>query len=90
MGFGKKVLQQSRCANEVEAWALLHELQMAWDLGIRRLIVEIDSLSVYNWEKGLKELENSLSNVIQECNKNWMVSLKHVYREGNNRQPRWP
>ena len=38
--------------------------------------------------KGLQHTEDSLSNVIQGCKewlyKNWMVSLKNVYREGNH------
>ena len=37
--------------------------------------------------KGLKEIENSLSNVIQEYktwfDKNWMISIMLVYKEGN-------
>ena len=67
--------------------ALVYGLKMACEMGIRKLIVEIDSLQVYSWVKGVNGIENSLSNVIQECrfwlNKSWVVSIKHVYREGN-------
>ena len=53
----------------------------------RRLIIELDSLTVYRWIRGLEEINNSLTNVIQECmdyiNKDWSISIKRVYREGN-------
>ena len=44
--------------DEAEAWALLHGLQMAWDMGIKRLIVKTDSLSVQLGERfeGIREL----------------------------------
>ena len=38
------------------------------------------------WIRGLEEINNSLTNVIQECkdyiNKDWSISIKRVYREG--------
>ena len=37
---------------EAETWGLLHGLRMAWDLGARQLLVEIDSLGVFNWVTG--------------------------------------
>ena len=53
----------------------------------RRLIIELDSLKVYRWIRGLEEINNSLTNVIQEyydyLNKDWSISIKHVYRDGN-------
>ena len=33
---------------EAETWLLLHGLRMAWDLCARQLLVEIDSLEVFN------------------------------------------
>ena len=60
---------------------------MAKENGARRLIIELNSLIVYRWIKGLEEINNSLTNVIQECkdyiNKDLSISIKHVYREGN-------
>ena len=60
---------------------------MARENGARRLIIELESLTVYRWIKGLEEINNSLTNVIQECkdyiNKDWSISIKHVYKEGN-------
>ena len=40
---------------------------MARENGARRLIIELESLIVYRWIKGLEEINNSLTNVIQEC-----------------------
>ena len=72
---------------EAESWALLQGLKMARENGARRLIIELDSLAVYRWIRGLEEINNSLTNVIQECkdyiNKDRLISIKHVYREGN-------
>ena len=83
---GNEVLQSPcmRCSfiEEAEAWALLFGLRLAWDLGFEKIIVEVYSLLVFNWVKGLKEIDNSLSNVIQECktwpHKNWMMNLTRV------------
>ena len=49
-----------RSIEEAKAWTLLFGLWMAWDLGFKKILVEVDSLSVFNWVKGLKEIENSL------------------------------
>ena len=72
---------------EAESWALLQGLKMARENGAKQLIIELDSLRVYRWIRGLEEINNSLTNVIQECkdyiNKDWSTSIKHVYREGN-------
>ena len=40
---------------------------MARENGAKRLIIELDSLTVYRWIRGLEEINNSLTNVIQEC-----------------------
>ena len=60
---------------------------MARENGARRLIIELDTLKVYRWIRGLEEINNYLTNVIHEgndyINKDWSISIKHVYREGN-------
>ena len=85
-----QIRQSGRVGNgvlQIETWAFLFGLKMAWEMGSKKLIVKINSLEVYSWVKEINVIKNSLSNVIQECrvslNKSWVVSIKHVYREGN-------
>ena len=72
---------------EEKSWALLQGLKMVRENEARQLIIELDSLTVYRWITGLEEINNYLTNIIQECkdyiNKDWSISIKHVYREGN-------
>ena len=60
---------------------------MVRENGARRLIIELDSLTVCRWIRGLEEINNSLTNVIQECkdyiNKDWSINIKLVYKEDN-------
>ena len=49
--------------------------------------METNSLTVYRWIKGLEEIVNLHVNMIQEC-KHWLekdrvISVKHIYKEGN-------
>lgn len=53
--------------NEAEMWGLLHGLNMAWKIGARNFLVETDSLTVYNWVKGVTDLCCTHANVVQEC-----------------------
>ena len=34
---------------EAEIWALLFGFQLAWERGVRRLRIEVDSLLVFQW-----------------------------------------
>ena len=72
---------------EAKSRALLQGLKMVRENEARQLIIELDSLTVYRWIRGLEEINNYLTNIIQECkdyiNKDWSISIKHVCREGN-------
>lgn len=69
-----------------EAWGLLHGLAMCWNLGLRKNEVESDELQM------IQKLGN---NKRQHCSaepwktleammsRDWQISLKHIYREGN-------
>ncbi|KAL4389146.1 hypothetical protein AHAS_Ahas03G0015900 [Arachis hypogaea] len=35
-------------AFQAELWGLLHGLRTAWELGLRRIVFEIDARAVYN------------------------------------------
>ena len=50
-----------------KTWALLHGLKMAWDSGVRNCIIEMDSLTVLNWIKGVAEVFCSHANLVHEC-----------------------
>ena len=72
---------------EAETWALLQGMQIAWENGVTKLIVEGDSLVVIRWIKGTEESMDSLSNIIQErkelLQRDWMPIIRHIHREGN-------
>ena len=40
---------------------------MVWDAGVRKCIIEMDSLIVLNWVKGVKEVICSHANSMHEC-----------------------
>ena len=52
---------------EAETGALLKGLEVAKDLGVTKLIVEVDSLVVYNRINGLEDAVVEHANVIQAC-----------------------
>ena len=64
---GFSIRMQCTSVEVIETWAFLYGLKMAWEMGIGKLIVEINSLEVYSWVEGINVIKNSLSNVIQEC-----------------------
>lgn len=39
---------------EAETWAIIKGLELAWDKGIRRMVVECDSQKVVNWINDLR------------------------------------
>ena len=72
---------------EAVTWALLQGFKMAWENGVIKLIVKVDSLTVYRRVKGMEEALTSHANMIQECQewlaRGWIITFKHIYREGN-------
>lgn len=69
-----------------ELLAILQGLKLAWDLGIRRVHLETDSLT--GLELVMKEPRGSPHhNVIQEIRKQikqqWECKVSHIWREGN-------
>lgn len=72
---------------EAELWGLYHGLQMAWNVGCKKIIVEMDSLIVLQlMQKDLMET-HPLKVLIVCCQqflqRDWIVKFQHVYREGN-------
>nr|XP_025625612.1 uncharacterized protein LOC112717904 [Arachis hypogaea] len=73
-------------AFQAELWGVFHGLNMAWDLGMRRIIIETDSVEVYKEiSKGRKTQNyNSLVREIQKLkDKSWEIKFMHTHRSGN-------
>lgn len=72
---------------KAELWGLLDGLNIAWDRGFRRVEVELDSLFVVNVVQQEGEAANDFSSIVQSIKellgRDWMVNLKHVFREAN-------
>ena len=70
-----------------EIWGLISALYLAWDRGIRRLILEADSKLAINFVKEGVHDHHPLSGLVAHArrllNQNWEVKLSHVFREGN-------
>ena len=70
-----------------ELWGIYQGLLLAWDRGIRLLMVEVDSLCVTQLLQRRDDIHNAcypLVKGIQELlSRSWQISVKHIYREAN-------
>ncbi|CAA7029753.1 unnamed protein product [Microthlaspi erraticum] len=86
---GGFALNIGRCnAPMAELWGLYYGLCIAWEKGITRLEVEVDSLMVVGFIKtGICDT-HPLSSLVHLCHgflmKDWEVRIAHVYREANH------
>lgn len=85
-GFGMMI---SSCSVTLaELWGLYQGILLAWDLGIRRLRIEMDSLCATQMLAKQLVLTNEFSYIIyaikKYLNKDWQVFISHVYREVNS------
>lgn len=65
-----------------ETWVVI----LAWDKGHRRITLETDSLLLHNMIKGkthLKCLTPMLQPIAEILSRDWVVEVKHCYREAN-------
>ncbi|KAK3220956.1 hypothetical protein Dsin_014926 [Dipteronia sinensis] len=62
---------------ETEQWGMFEGLYMAWNSGVRKVIVETDSLVTVQLLSIDTNTNHPLFSLIQNC------IVKHVYREGN-------
>lgn len=71
-----------------ELWGEYYELFIAWDRGIRRVEVEVDSESVVGFLKTWIQDSNPLSFLVRLCygfiSRDWTVKISHIYREANH------
>ncbi|XP_061373781.1 uncharacterized protein LOC133316100 [Gastrolobium bilobum] len=84
-GFAKRL---GACNSmKAENWGMLLGLQMAWDLGHRRVIIEGDSQAALNLINegvaGNHPLAGLIRRIGQIRSWDWQVEFKHVNREGN-------
>ena len=71
-----------------ELWGLYQGLQLAWDAGIKRLLVEVDSLCVSQMISKQVIVPNVFYALVVAVrnllSRNWQVSLSHIFREANS------
>ena len=71
-----------------ELWCLYQGLILAWDTGIKRLLVEVDSLCVSHMISKQVVVPNAFYALVVAIRKllsrNWQVSLTHIFREANS------
>ena len=70
-----------------ELWGLYQGLILAWDVGIKRLLVEVDSLCISQMIAKQEVVPNvfyALVAAMRELlSRNWQVSLTHIFRKAN-------
>ncbi|KAL9422188.1 hypothetical protein AB3S75_034454 [Citrus x aurantiifolia] len=84
-GFGMNI---GHCTiTGAELWGLFQGLQLAWNIGIRQLLVEVDSRCITEILATDTNYPNANSSLIQGIkrflNMEWQVSLSYSYRETN-------
>ena len=85
---GGFALNIGRCSAPLaELWGVYYGLVIAWEKGIRRLEVEVDSKMVVGFLTTGIEDTHPLSFLVRLCHgfltRDWLVRIVHVYREAN-------
>lgn len=72
---------------QTEAWGILHTLQLAWDLDIKKLQVESDNEEVVRLitgnESGLGFHWPIIDKIKEMRNWRWTINISHIHREAN-------
>lgn len=73
---------------KAELLALLQGLRMAWMYGVKKLIIEVDSMSVFNQMQVLARQHHLHYFTIKACQEyiystHWSMVTEHCYREAN-------
>lgn len=69
-----------------ETWAIILGLELAWDKGHRRIILETNSLILHNMIKEniqRKRVVPMLHHITEILSRDWVMKIKHCYREAN-------
>lgn len=84
-GFRMKLGRMDTLSAEI--WSILLGLQIAWEKGFRRVILESGSTQVIRLTGDTWMMEHPLVSLIQKINellnRIWEVSLQHCFQEGN-------
>ncbi|MFQ6647284.1 hypothetical protein Gotur_020720 [Gossypium turneri] len=65
-------------------WAILHGLEIAWQKGYTKVIIESDNKSVVDMLTDASVGSSSttlVQRIKEECRRNWTVKIQHVFRE---------
>ncbi|KAL4307123.1 uncharacterized protein LOC107605009 [Arachis ipaensis] len=71
---------------QAEMWAVLYGLQMAWNLGMRRVIVEMDAIEVLkeiNTHQSTKTIDPILREIEEYKERSWEIKFQYANRETN-------
>ncbi|PKI65311.1 hypothetical protein CRG98_014275 [Punica granatum] len=71
-----------------ELWGVLSGLELAWELGYRHVLLEVDSLLVTRLISGSGSRAPQLRTIVRAIHswleRDWQVEVSHQYREGNS------
>lgn len=60
---------------------------MAWEIGVKKIIVETNSITIYDYVWGSSVIRSTHANVVHRCKqwlmKNWVVKLHCIFKEAN-------
>ncbi|CAN1186310.1 Putative ribonuclease H protein At1g65750 [Linum perenne] len=69
-----------RCSiTRAELRGIIGGLNLAWDVGARRVMVQVDSRAAVSLISNAREV----TLIHQLLNREWEVTISHIYREGN-------
>lgn len=72
---------------EAELWGIKEGMRLAWDMGHRKVIIEVDNEKAIRLIKNAEKATGNIQNITQVCrsllNREWDVELKHVFHEQN-------
>ncbi|KAF7831789.1 putative ribonuclease H protein At1g65750 family [Senna tora] len=84
-GFAKNL--GSCDALQAELWSVMLGLDLAWDIGARKVVIEVDSLIahqlIYGKVPDLHPCASLVANIHHLLARNWAVEISHVLREAN-------
>ncbi|KAF7807156.1 ribonuclease H [Senna tora] len=74
-------------ALHAELWSVMMGLDLAWEIGARKVVIEVDSLLahqlIYGQVPDLHPCASLVANIHHLIARNWAVEISHVLREAN-------